>query len=91
MPSRNLMVMQSGGCTAVINRSLAGIIRAARKILPESRIYGANHGMEGLISGKIPDLTEISDQQMNYLDILPAAALGSTRHKLLHNLSLIHI
>ena len=49
MPSRNLMVMQSGGCTAVINRSLAGIIRAARKILPESRIYGANHGMEGVL------------------------------------------
>ena len=85
MPSRNLMVMQSGGCTAVINRSLAGIIRAARKILPESRIYGADHGMEGLINGRIPDLTEISDQQMNFLDILPAAALGSTRHKLQHD------
>ena len=65
------MVMQSGGCTAVINRSLAGIIRAARKILPESRIYGANHGMEGLISGKIPDLTEISEGLI--ITVFPAA------------------
>ena len=78
----NIMVMQSGGCTAVINRSLAGIIRAAGRVLPESRVYGAAHGMEGLISGKIPDLTEISTSKLSSLDTAPGAALGSTRRKL---------
>ena len=76
------MVMQSGGCTAVINRSLAGIIRAAGQVLPESRVYGAAHGMEGLISGKIPDLTEIAISKLSSLDTAPGAALGSTRRKL---------
>ncbi|MQG03792.1 MAG: 6-phosphofructokinase, partial [SAR202 cluster bacterium] len=68
------MVMQSGGCTAVINRSLAGIIRAAGRVLPESRVYGAAHGMEGLISGKIPDLTEISISKLSSIDTAPGAA-----------------
>ena len=78
----NIMVMQSGGCTAVINRSLAGIIRAAGRVLPGSHVYGAAHGMEGLISGKIPNLTEISTTKLSSLDSAPGAALGSTRRKL---------
>ena len=74
--------MQSGRCTALINRSLAGIIRAAGRVLPKSRVYGAAHGMEGLISGKIPELTQISRSRLSSLDIAPGAALGSTRRKL---------
>lgn len=104
MPPKNIMVIQSGGPTAVINRSLSGIMRASRQLYPESRVYGADHGMEGLISGKIPELTNISSIALSSLDSAPGAALGSTRHKLReedikpifdtldhHNIGILHI
>lgn len=104
MSPNNILVIQSGGPTAVINRSLSGIIRASRRLFPESRIYGADHGMEGLIVGHIPELTDISGLALSSLDSAPGAALGSTRRKLReediepvfetldrHNIGVLHI
>ena len=74
--------MQSGGCTAVINQSLAGIITSYQKIAPQSRIFGADHGVEGILSGNIPDITDISNETIKSLGAAPGSALGSTRRKL---------
>ena len=74
--------MQSGGCTAVINQSLAGIITSYQKIAPQSRIFGADHGVEGILSGNIPDITDISKETIKSLGSAPGSALGSTRRKL---------
>ena len=78
----NILIMQSGGCTAVINQSLAGIITSYQKIAPQSRIFGADHGVEGILSGNIPDITDISNETIKSLGAAPGSALGSTRRKL---------
>lgn len=83
--SGNILVMQSGGCTPVINSTLAGLIRNGQTVYPKSRIYGSLHGIEGAIAGKIPDITETSNAQLESLARMPGAALGSSRYKLLPN------
>ena len=75
--------MQSGGCTSVINQSLAGIITSYQNIAPKSRIYGADHGIEGILSGNIHDITDISSEGIKSVGSSPGSALGSTRRKLL--------
>ena len=82
MIKKNALILQSGGVTSVINRSLSGIIKEMQKQLPNSQIYGSDHGIEGLILGKTPDITDITDAQLNSLTISPGAALGSSRHKI---------
>ena len=79
----NILIMQSGGCTAVINQSLAGIITSYQNIAPKSRIYGADHGIEGILSGNIHDITDISSEGIKSVGSSPGSALGSTRRKLL--------
>ena len=83
--SGNILVLQSGGCTPVINSTLAGLIKNAQMIYPKSRIYGSQHGIEGAIAGKIPDITETSKAHLESLVSMPGAALGSSRYKLLPN------
>ena len=85
MYNGNILVVQSGGSTAVINSSLSGIIREARERFPLSRILGANYGIEGIISSNLIDLTNISEYKLTSLDETTGAALGSTRHKILPN------
>ena len=82
MIKKNALILQSGGVTSVINRSLSGIIKEMQKELPNSQIYGSDHGIEGLILGKTPDITDITDAQLNSLTISPGAAFGSSRHKI---------
>ena len=85
MYSKNILVVQSGGSTAVINSSLSGIIREARERFPLSRILGADHGIEGIMSSDLIDLTNISEDKLTSLDETTGAALGSSRHKILPN------
>ena len=102
--SGNILLIQSGGCTPVINSTLAGLIKNGQTLYPQSRIYGGIHGIEGVIDGKIPDITEVSNSQLKSLAQMPGAALGSSRHKLLpndmepllktlkaHNIRILHI
>jgi len=83
--SGNILVMQSGGSTPVINSTLAGLIKNGQTVYPKSRIYGSLHGIEGAIAGKIPDITETSNAHLESLARMPGAALGSSRYKLLPN------
>ena len=83
----NIVVGQSGGPTAAINATLAGVIRggldgiAARTI---GKIYGMRNGVEGLLEERLVDLGALfdSDEKLRRLEHTPAAALGSCRKKL---------
>lgn len=82
--SRNLLVAQSGGPTAAINATLAGVIRQAMAESEVDRVYGACYGIQGLLEEKLVDLTEKVDtpEKLEKLRRTPAAALGSCRFKL---------
>ena len=54
---RNLVVAQSGGPTPVINSSLQGIIEAAREMAAIGTVYGARHGIEGVLKEELLDLS----------------------------------
>ena len=87
----NVLVGQSGGPTAAINATLAGVIRgvfAAEKKGLVGKLYGMRHGIEGCLEGKLVDLTERfrrngnPESELKLLETTPAAALGSCRTKL---------
>lgn len=76
----NLLVLQGGGPTPVLNASLYGVLDEARAT-GDWRIFGARHGVEGLASGSLLDLTKLPRPDLEALRTTPGAALGSTRHK----------
>jgi 6-phosphofructokinase 1 len=78
----NLLVGQSGGPTAVINASLAGVVEEAKKYGEIADIYGTVNGVEGLLSERMVDLRAESDDTIALLPRTPAAALRSCRKKL---------
>ena len=79
----NVLVGQSGGPTAVINSSLAGVYEAA-KALGAAHVYGMEYGIQGLLQGKIVDLDDRLDDKMEIelLKRTPSSYLGSCRFKL---------
>lgn len=76
-----LLVAQSGGPTAVINASLAGVIEAARGSDQVETILGTRHGVEGILSGEFVDLSAIGGDRLERLRRTPSAALGTSRHR----------
>ncbi|HEX8521325.1 MAG TPA: diphosphate--fructose-6-phosphate 1-phosphotransferase [Tepidisphaeraceae bacterium] len=80
MSTGNLLVLQSGGPTAVLNTTLAAVISEAQHH-QVAKILGALHGVNGLIHAHFADLTSLSQSQLNLLASTPAAALGSSRTK----------
>ena len=80
---KNIVVGQSGGPTAVINSSVAGVYKKAKE-LGINKIYGMVHGIEGFINDNIIDLDEYLNDKDNYelLKRTPSAFLGSCRYKL---------
>lgn len=82
MAKRNLLVAHGGGPTAVINASLAGVIREARRQPGVDRVLAARHGIEGVLSGDLLDLSGISESDLDRLERTPSSAIGSCRYKL---------
>ena len=80
-PKGNLLVGQSGGPTAVINASLAGVVQEAHKHSQIDAIYGMVHGIEGVLKDELIDLGQETPQTVELLIRTPASALGSCRHK----------
>lgn len=78
----NCLVAQSGGPTAVINASLAGIIRANQLNPVYDHVYGGLYGIEGILEGKLYDLTNLSGHEIDLLKQTPSSALGTCRYKL---------
>lgn len=80
---KNILIGLSGGPSAAINSSLAGIMAAASADSFFGKIYGAMHGIEGVLNDNIIDLTQYcNEESYQLLAQTPAMALGSCRHKL---------
>ena len=81
MASGKILVAQGGGPTAVINQSLAGVVLEARRHHGIQRVYGARHGVRGIVNEDFVDLTQETSHNIELVAHTPAAALGSTRDK----------
>ena len=95
---RTILVGQSGGPTAAINASLAGVVRAAHA--QGLRVLGMHNGIQGFLEGKVVDLTEVleltasepeaseqattnpGEKNLQLLRKTPSSWLGSCRFKL---------
>ncbi len=83
--AKNAIVGQSGGPTAVINSSLAGVFEAAKNRGADT-VYGMTHGVAGLLNNDIVNLSKILDTslEIELLKRTPSSFLGSCRYKLPH-------
>ena len=82
---KNIMIAQSGGPTAAINTSLAGILDAAFESDQVGEVYGGIHGIQGIIEGNVISLTERLKGKKDKLDKLyytPDMYLRTCRYKL---------
>src|SRR5438309_5073544 len=83
---RNLVVAQSGGPSPVINNSLRGIIEQARDLSQIGTVYGARHGIEGVLKEELLDLSAQPAEEVALLRYTPAAgSIGTCRYKLKPN------
>ncbi len=78
----NCLIAQSGGPTAVINASLAGVVRANQLNPVYGRVFGGLHGIEGVLDDKLYDLTDLTGREIDILKQTPSSALGTCRYKL---------
>ena len=78
----NCLVAQSGGPTAVINASVAGVVTEALNNPCIEEIYGGMNGVLGILKEDLIDLAEESQQNIRGLRYTPASALGTCRFKL---------
>ncbi len=76
-----VVVAQGGGPTAVINQSMVGVTLEARKFPQVTRVYGATHGVEGIINEDFIDLTQETTHNLEQVADTPSSALLSTRDK----------
>lgn len=84
MSKKNVIVAQSGGPTAVINATLAGVLNVARNSEKIDKVLGGEHGIEGVLNENFFDLLAKfgTPDKINLLKHTPAAFLGSCRYKL---------
>jgi 6-phosphofructokinase 1 len=76
-----VLVAQGGGPTAVINQSLVGTVLESRKFRNVELVYGAVHGVRGIVDEDFYDLTQETTHNLEMVANTPASALGSTRDK----------
>ncbi len=81
MSSGKILVAQGGGPTAVINQSMVGVALEARRFQHVTRIYGALHGVRGIVNEDFLDLTQETSHNLELVAATPSSALGSTRDK----------
>jgi len=81
MPYGKVLVAQGGGPTAVINQSMAGVVLEARKFRNVELVYGAYHGVSGIVGEEFLDLTQETSHNIEMVADTPSSALGSTRDK----------
>lgn len=73
---------QSGGPTSVINASAAGVIQEALKQSCITKVYGAAHGIKGILDEVFYDMSQEDPKELDLLRTTPSSALGSVRYKL---------
>ena len=81
MTGTKILVAQGGGPTAVINQSLVGVVLESRRHHEVARVFGAHHGVRGIVNEDFVDLTQETSHNLELVARTPASALGSTRDK----------
>ena len=81
MSACKILVAQGGGPTAVINQSMVGVVLEARRSRAVDLVYGARHGVRGIVSEDFVDLTQETSHNLELVASTPSSALGSTRDK----------
>jgi 6-phosphofructokinase len=81
MVAGNLIIVQGGGPTAVLNASLSSAIAEAARQEKIGRIFGARYGMKGLVCADLVELGQMTPEELHLLGNSPGAALGSSRFK----------
>jgi 6-phosphofructokinase 1 len=82
-PRRNAFYAQSGGVSAVINASAAGVIETARKHRDRiGKLYAGRHGILGALTEDLIDTGRESAATITGLKYTPGGAFGSARYKL---------
>lgn len=76
-----VVIAQGGGPTAVINQSLVGVALESRKFKQVERVYGAVHGVRGIIDEDFLDLSQETTHNLESVARTPGSALLSTRDK----------
>ena len=79
--SGNMLIAQSGGPSMVINQSLVGAIVEAKRHAAIRKIYGALHGIQGIMDEDFIDLRQESPAALRAVADTPSSALGSVRRK----------
>ena len=77
----NMLIAQSGGPTVVINQSLIGAVLEAKKHKEIKKIYGALHGIKGILGENLIDLGRESVATLKAVAQTPSSGLGSVRKK----------
>ena len=73
---------QSGGPTSVINASACGVFQQALKEECITKVYGAAHGIKGVLNEQLYDISQEDPKELELLKTTPSSALGSVRYKL---------
>ena len=73
---------QSGGPTSVINASACGVFQQALKEDCITKVYGAAHGIKGVLNGQLYDIGLEDPKELELLKTTPSSAMGSVRYKL---------
>ena len=81
MASGKILVAQGGGPTAVINQSLVGVALEARRFHNIAHVYGARHGVRGIVDEDFVHLTQETSHNLELVANTPSSALGTTRDK----------
>ena len=81
MALQKILVAQGGGPTAVINQSLVGVVLEARRHKGIDLVYGARHGVRGIVNEDFVNLTQETSHNLELVASTPGSALGSTRDK----------
>ena len=79
---KNVLLAQSGGPTAVINSSIAGAFYAANESNDIDNVYAAIGGIQGVMSERFVNLSELPDENKKMFRYTPSAGLKSCRHVL---------
>lgn len=79
--SGKVLVAQGGGPTAVINQSMVGAVLESRKFRNVEKVYGAFHGVRGIVDEHLLDLTQETTHNLEMVAQTPSSSLGSTRDK----------
>ena len=73
---------QSGGPTSVINASAYGVIKTALEAEEITKVYGASHGIVGVLNDELFVMDEEDPEELRYLLHTPSSELGSCRYKI---------